>query len=409
MLSNNKVKLAISIIGAIIIWAYVTAVINPTDTKTIQGVEVELANRPILAKDGLVVSSAEKRFVNVKVRGPLSVIDSLEAQDISASVNMVGADKGTNHIPVTLALPDNVMQVEVIPSALDIPVEELITVTKPIELSYTDPFPAGMEPGFIDVNPTEIEVAGTKEGVGNVTRIEAIIDSSRLSKTASTQTVEAIPENSAGERVSDLTLSRTTIDINLTLCYVKEVPLNIKKINKSPTGSAVTDEDIPKTIFIRGAQKDLDKVKEIKASDIDLSTIKETTRMIPNLQLPKGIELANASKDLSVYIEIKGVETKTLTFNAEDIELMGVRQDYTAHVNTGVISVMVLAPGDVLSDLKRGDILPYVDLTQVDFSNESVDLPVMFRYERKIANVISTPASVHVIIAREPAAGNVSY
>jgi YbbR domain-containing protein len=399
MLKNNKVNLIISILGAIVIWSYVMIVVNPFERRVVQNIPVELASADVLSKDGLVVSSDVPPLVSVRVEGPRSKVNNLTVRDVKASVNLTGMKKGSNKVEVAVAITDDeVKKLEISPAEIYVNVEEMITVTKPIQLDYTKPFPDGQEPGFFDITPQEIEVAGTKEKVGEVSHIRAIVNSDDLGESPQTQTI--IPEavNKDGERVSGVSLSRDAINIKATLCMVKTVPLKVSLINNFPSGAAVTTESIPDTVSIRGAKDAIGDVNMIQSAEIDLSRITETTVIVPTLDLPKGVELAEASRDLTFEFGVEGEESRSFEYTAEQIRIKGVPKDVKVHVNTGIIKVIVMAPGSEIKEITQKDILPYVTLTEADLSKESADLTVEFEYDNRITRVISNPSAVHVII-----------
>jgi YbbR domain-containing protein len=395
--------LILSIVAAIVIWAYVTAFVNPMRSVTIENVQVNLTNAESLATSNLTVSSGEIPTVNIKVQGPRSVINKLTAQDITATANLVGLNKGINAVPVELQLPDLVKAQEIRPNKIDIRVEDLITVTKPIQLIYTGDFSADQEAGFLTVNPLEIEVAGTKEKVNEVTHINAVVDSSELSEESTTLTLEPIPVNKDGDPVINVKLSRPTIELTASLCQVKKVPFRVNLAGELPKDVAITRTDIKDYVYIRGAKEAVAKVKEITAEDIDMSKITETTVVQPNFNMPKGLELADASKDMTITIEIEGVETRSFEYTAEQIEVRGINGSYQAHVNTGLIRVIVMAPGSVIEDIQQKDIQPFVDLSETDMTKNSANLPVQFEYGKNITKVISNPAEVHIIIVSSAA------
>ena len=312
---------------------------------------------------------------------------------------MTGLTKGVNSVPVTVAIGvEQVKKLEVIPDKIEINVEDLITVTKPIQLAYTRSFSDGQEPGFFEIVPQEIEVAGTREKVSEVSHIKAIVNSDELTDTARSQTLVPEAVNKNGDRVSGVTLSRDTIDMKATLCQVKTVPLKVALINSFPTGAAVTKEAIPDKVKIRGTKDALSGISVIQSADIDLSKITETTVIVPTLDLPKGVELAESSRNLTFEFGVEGEETRSFEYTAEQIEIKGLPLGVKAHVNTGLIKAIVMGPGSDIGEISQGDIHPYVKLTEADLSKESADLNVEFEYDNRITKVISNPSAVHVII-----------
>jgi YbbR domain-containing protein len=401
MLTNKKINLVISIVAAIAIWVYVTAVINPDTKRTIEGVPVELSGLDALAADGFTVSN-DSYAVDVTVSGSRSDLNTLRPEDFKAVANVKGYSIGLNKVDVTVTGPGRATIINIRPERIEINIEEMVSVAKPIRLSYTSEFPSGTEPGFVTLSPHEIDVSGTKTAVSEVAYVTAEIDSSNLTEEESTIIAPAVPSKKNGDTVYDVTLSQNTIDVTATLCHVKEVPFSVELTGELDPGKTITRQDIPTTVSIRGSEKALAAISEVTAQPINISTLEETAIIEPNLNLPDGVELADASRHLTVTIEIGGVEAKEFTFTAEQIEVVGVKDGYTAHVNTGTISVLIFGTADQISKFTADDLKVFVDLEDIDFSLEFVDAVVQFKYKNDLSRIESTPEQVRIIITKIP-------
>jgi YbbR domain-containing protein len=401
MLANKKLNLVIAIIAAISIWVYVTVIVNPEDKTTIKGIPVELVGLEALAADGLTVSN-DSYAVDVTVSGSRSDRTALRPEDFKAVANIKGYPLGTNPVTVEITCPGRVTYVGQKPERIEVTVEEMVSVAKPIRLSYSKKFPKGMEPGFVSLSPQEIDVSGTKDAVSNVAFVNAEINSDELTEEKTTIAAEAVPSKTNGDRVYDVNLSQSTIDVTATLCHVKEVPLVIGVTGELDEGLTITKQDIPSTVSIRGSARALKGISEVRAESIDLTNLEETAIIEPDLILPDGVELADASRDLTVTIEIGGVEAREFTFTADQIEVIGIKDGYAAHVNTGTITVTVFGTADLIRDLTAEDLRVYVNLKDADYTAEFVDAIVKIKFTKKLARVESDPDQVRIIITKMP-------
>jgi YbbR domain-containing protein len=398
MFQNNKVNIVISILAAIALWAYVVTYINPTTTRSIPNVPVELINLDALADDGLTVSAGQNFTVDLIIEGRRTDLTGLAVEDFQAIMDMKGFSIGTNAVPVRVTMPDKVNLAEVRPARIEVQIEELISVMKPIKISYSETFEDKTEPGFVTLAPQEIEVTGAKEQVNNVAYIMAEVNSDEIKETETTLTVAAIPVTESGEEVTDIALSQESIAITATLCKVKEVPLNISIIGSPPEDRRVTRMDIPKTIFIRGSANALSGITGVAGREIDISGIGETMIITPELQLPAGVELADRSRKLSVTVEIEGIETKAFTYSSDKIEIRGLPDGCTAHVNTGNILATVYGTKAQIAGIDAADITPYVDLVAIGATVGAVDIPVNFEIAKEIVRIEALPANVRVTV-----------
>ncbi|MDR1028785.1 MAG: hypothetical protein LBL63_05135 [Clostridiales Family XIII bacterium] len=399
MFQSNKMNLVISIVAAIVIWAYVITAINPTVERVVNNVPVELINLDSLAEDKLAVSPAQTYTVNVVVRGTRSDLSDLQVSDLKATANLKGFSKGVNSVDVVIAESDRFTVAEVRPARIDILVEDMVTAIKPIKLTYTGKFPQDKEPGFVTVSPQEIEVAGTKEQVAGVSFIEAKVAGADLKEEETTLTVNAVPMQSAGEATYGLKLSQTTIDVTATLCTVKEVPLTLNLVGDPPEGIEVTKTDVPKTVFVRGLAEDVSGVKEIVASEINIGSLRETAIITPVLNLPPNTELADASRNISVTIEVEGVVAKNLSYTIDRIEIVEPPEGYTVFINTtDSVTVTVFGNREQVDAFKASDLKLYIELSEADYTETSVYAEIQFKYDKPLKRLEANPLRVQVVI-----------
>jgi hypothetical protein len=119
------------------------------------------------------------------------------------------------------------------------------------------------------------------------------------------------------------------------------------------------------------------------------------------------VELAEASRDIGVYITIKGIETKEFLFTSNEVLTEGLAEGYRAYVTDGDIVVSVSGTESVMADLTKADITPYVDMTDIDPFVIGPELPlapqpVRLRYEKALRKVEVSPEFVNLNIVQNP-------
>jgi len=399
MLRNNKFDIIISIIAAIALWTWVTMAVNPPIDYTVKDVPVELINLEALYDKGLTVDKTTTYTVDVTVSGPRSIVNKLTAKDVKVTADMTGYQKGLASVRLNVIPPAGADSARARTAAVDIEVVDRITVTKPVRLVYDETFAKGMEPGFIQITPDEMEVAGTVAAVDAIDYIKAEIPKGGLSEEENSFSIVPIPVKKDGKESAEVDLSQDVIKVTASLCYVKTVPLVVEQIGTQPTEVEITALEIPETITIRGSKEAIKGVSEVRAEAIDLSRI-ETTAAIPLRPfLPQGVEEAEASKNISANVEVEGVERKEFTFTADQIEVVNLREGLFGHVGTGSVVLTVLAPESVIKSIVAEDIRVFVDAASVAKSANGVELPLQFEYEKKIKNVSADPENVRVSVS----------
>ncbi|MDR3305758.1 MAG: hypothetical protein LBS85_07050 [Clostridiales Family XIII bacterium] len=406
MLRNNKLNLLISIIAAIVIWAYVTMVVNPARDETIRGIPVELVNLEMLYDRGFTVDRTRSYVVDVTVNGTRSDVLELTASDFKATADMTGYPKGLNSVKVNVTAPGSMKLVQIKPDTISVEVVDLITVTKQVRLAFADKFAAGTEPGFITVTPSEMEVAGTAAAVDNIDYIRAEVPKDILSEEETTLSLEAVPITKSGNPEYFVNLSQNQISVTATLCKTKEVPLRIEVTGEPPESIEVTEMNVPKTIVIRGSKDAVAEITEVRAKGIDMTAISDTAEIPVDAYLPQNVEVADASKNLAVNIKVQGIEKAEFEYTAETIEVRGLADGLSGHLNTGSVKALLLAAESEIADITKDDIHLFVDGSEITESADAIEMAVQFDCDKEFKSITVTPEKVRVTIIKDTAAGS---
>ncbi|GHU68690.1 hypothetical protein AGMMS49983_21600 [Clostridia bacterium] len=396
MLKNNKINLLISIVAAIALWGYVILVVNPQSTQTIASIPVELTNLEALFDHGLTIADASTYTVDVEVSGTRSDVLKLTAADFRATADMTGYPKGQNNVTVKVITAANADILHIRPETIPVTVVDRITVTKPVRLVFGDDFARGEEPGFITIAPTEMEVSGTVTAVDSVAYIRAEMPEGMLSEEPLTIKLDAVAISREGSPVTSVGLSQDQVEVSATLCTTKTVPLRIDITGETLDTIEVTYKYVPTRITIRGTVSALSGITEIRGRAVNLRQIVDTTEIPVDPYLPSDVEVADASENLAVKIEVQGIEKKELEFTADMIEIVGLPDRLTGHVNTGVITVTVFATAEMMPELTTETIHLSVDASEIALAAEQVEMDVIYECDLDVNKITVSPVKVRV-------------
>lgn len=399
MFQNNKVNLVISIVAAIIIWAYVVIAVNPIKDTTIKNIPVKLTSIDTLEDRGLTVTSDRDYTVDVTVKGARSEITQITEDDIEATADLFGYPEGDHDIKVVVTVPDNVSREDIKPASIEVSIDEYVSVSKPVKVEFDGDFGNNAEPGSVSVLPEELEVAGAKSIVEKVSYIKAAVNSEDVKDDEQTIEVEPEPVDEDGVTVDGLKLSQETISVNCTLSYVKTVPLEVPIRGKVDSAYEVTNETVPDRVAIKGTKTRLNNIKKVKAKTINISDITETTEIPLEISLPKEVELAEASSDLNYVIEISGISVKDMSFSSSEIELENVDENYDAHIKESTIKVAAYGSKTVIKGLKKGDLTLYIDMSDADYSKGVYTGTIQYKSDKDIQDIKIEPVEVEIIIS----------
>jgi YbbR domain-containing protein len=409
MLKSNTLNKIIAVAVALTLWAYVITDVSPMQTRVIRGIPVQFTNLDMLTAVNLTVANDVVYSVDLTVEGKRVDISTLTAEDFTASVDLAGGrQQGERSFSVNVGGPGNVSVLEKRPPRLTLHVEDMVSVSKPVRIEYTEAFPADKEPGFISMFPESIEVTGAKSQIDGVEYIRVLLDSGALESVQKSFVAAAELVDRDGAPVdAPLRLSHANVEVRAMLCNVREAPLVVEIVGEAPSNLEVTDMKIPDRVRIKGSELALAQVDTLTAAPIDISTIDVTSRIPLDIELPAGVEPADDAKDISVAVTIKGIETKEFLYASNEVLTEGLAEGYRAYVTDGDIAVSVSGTESVMAELTKADITPYVDLSGIDPFTIGPELPlapqpVRLRYEKALRKAEARPEFLNLNIVPNP-------
>jgi hypothetical protein len=129
-----------------------------------------------------------------------------------------------------------------------------------------------------------------------------------------------------------------------------------------------------------------------------MGAITETSEIPLDVKLPKDVELADASRKLSVSVSVQGISKLDFTFEASEISVEGLPSWLSGHVNTDSVLVTVIASEPFAETISKGDILLYVDAAEITKPSDSIEMDLLYKLEKEVKSVVFEPAKVRVTI-----------
>lgn len=395
LVSRKTFTVIISIAIALFLWAYVIGEVNPTIKQPLLNVPVQLLNIQSLHARDLAIAGSEQYTVDVVVEGKRSYILKADPEDILAEADLFGWSKGENYIPVNVLVPDNLRIIEIRPAKIQVNIEDLVAVSRPVVVVYTGDLPGNAEEGAVDIKPAEIEVTGAKSDVEEVARVQAAIDVTGLTDEGKTMQAEVIPVNYAGMPVESVRLSANYADIFAKLYRLKEVPFEARFTGELEEGLGL-EADVQKTIVIKGSKSALKEISAVSTEPVDISGITKAGNVELVPILPKGIELAKGYENPKARLSIVEVENKVFRFSADDIMIEGLDAGKSAAINAGVLEVTLIGRKDIIASIEKEQVMLFVNLAEMGPGTRNVKVAASCDVGLKQISV--DPKEVTVII-----------
>lgn len=377
MLANKRFNIVLSLIIAICLWAYVIGETNPADSKTFRDIPIVLMGEQTLEDNGLALLSVSAETMNITLTGSRADINHISAREIYASVNLADAAKGENQLKIQIRVPEDVEIEDKSINKLTVVTEERVSKEVEIQVAYQGSFDDEEEPITVDVSRNSVVVTGASSLVEKVRKVNAVVEEGKVKEQLTTMTSQLVPVDGSGETVENVELSAKSVQVSAQLATTKTVPLTVA-VNDDRAEQLPKTSSAPKTIIIKGKSSDLAGIDSVTTETVDLSDVTEDTEIPLRPILLDGVQVSSKSADhLVLKVKVTPLESRTFTFNGEDVKLTGLGGDLNADIKTAKIEIVVRGRKEDLEALSEENFRLTADLKDLDEGSHNVSLEVI--------------------------------
>lgn len=364
-LTRNVGLKVISLVFAILLWAYVLVVLNPVRTKNISDVTISLEGYNDLLSRNLIVVDQDLGMADVSVNAEITNHASLDASRITCRASLstiTGA--GTFRLPVSATVQGNLGSVsEMHPSTVTVEVDKLVKKTVPVRVVYSGFLPDGYEVLSESYSNT-ISVEGAARFVENAVRAVATIDLTDRTADIS-ETVKVVFYNAEGEEIDVVTRTgdAPSVLVYVSISAVKKVPV-VPQLNLLDEDYYdVSTQSKPDYVYIYGDVEVLNTVDEVLTENVVLTEEAGIQSLDTTLILPEGTSLKSGQTS-KVKLTVTVTEKEGEKEIQVPLKIKGLSDGF--HLGENIpATVTVIARGKMkeLSKLGAENITATVDLT----------------------------------------------
>ncbi len=388
-LIKNLPSLITALLFAIAVWIFSVTQADPTATRTYpRAVDIEV----IGLDANLMITNDIASQVNMAVRAPTSILNQLESDInlIDVILDLSGLESGSHNVTpqVNLGLsPAEVVRLN--PPSILVELDEIVTVTFPIDLQFIGSPTIGFEMETPEVSQDEVLVSGPQFLVESIDQVIAEINVTDATNDIQ-QTVEVTATDINGTPVNGVTLSPSNIEISIPIIQrggFRTVVVNIVTSGQIAPGYRLTNIfSIPPTVTIFSS--DLELIETIsgfvETTPINLNGANEDIEIRVALNLPQGINIVG-SQNVTVQIGIEPIQS-SLSFSNIPIQIENLADGLGAKLSPESLGIFISGPLNILDQLSLEDFLVIIDLSErgpgtyqlvphvrVDFNEINVD------------------------------------
>ena len=340
---------------AFIIWLYVMEVDSPDYESEFLDVPVNLAGVSTLENEhNLSVFGGFDATVDLKVKGPKSVIGRYTVSDINVTADVSGiVQAGSHEVALFFDLPTGLTMLESSVSRLSLYIDERSSAVVDVRSRISSvTIPESYELGELVADTDTVNVSGPKTILDDIDFAQVSLDAGAIESSVSmVGTLELI--SLSGNVITNpyVRLSKTEVKVNIPVYCYKELKLvaSVKYGYYTEANCRITMD--PETVTVKGDPADL---------------ITEDSSLIVRVNVPDALTLDEESATATVAV--RHIGTKTRTFNVKDIKI-SVDSGVEYELLSQTIPVTVRGDRDAVDALRAEDIVVSADLTGYTHSN----------------------------------------
>lgn len=366
--------LLLSLLLALVIWVNANQTADPAVRRALP-VPVEFIGVPENVR--LIQPSNLNNTVLVAFEGPTSVVDTLTAEDFSATADLSQIPFGLEQL-VPVAVRSDVAQIDIDPPApgeILVQLEELISKEIPVELDIRGSVPRGYEAEEALVDPAFITVQGLASDVNPIdfARVTVFLGNNDTeTKTVSPQPIFYDRQGRVAG-VSGLTLNTNQVDVTIPINEAADFAnkvISVNLVGEPAPGYRVLNATVePPSILVTGTPSQLERPFSVQTEPIDVTGLTETFQTRVSLGLPPGIT-QDEVQEFIVTVEIEPF-SGTKIFN-RPVDLLGVNEELEATIEPETARVVLFGPLPVLDALPEQEVIVTLDIFGLDIGEHDV-------------------------------------
>jgi YbbR domain-containing protein len=391
---TNLLRLAASIVVALVLWGWVSTLEDPKTSRTFP--DVAIATRDL--GEGLVITSTIPN-VRVDIDGPRSDINGVNAAATLPYLDLSEiSEPGQYTLDIGLVHPDGLWHTKVSPSRLTVTVERQTSKDFPLETEISGAVGSSQNIGTIRPVTTTVTVVGAESSVAKVAKVVLpIVIENQTRDFVSSFT--PIARDASGNEVTGVTITPGSISATVPIsARGKSVAVIVQPVGQPADGYRVTNTvSSPQTVIVDGPDDVINSMIAVSAGPVDVEGKTSTVQQeVPIFDLPPDVKVispADGKVAVQVTIVQEGVRQE---LSGQPIQHVNLGAGLGVEIQPSEVSIVVTGPSAALAALKTDDIIVRVDLAGLGPGTYTLEPDVLL--PQSLTFVSASPETVTVRI-----------
>lgn len=366
-LMNNIGLKILAFFVAFMLWLLVVNIDDPVTRKTFSNISVTVINEEVLAnakrpQTYQIVDNTQT--IDVTVTAKRKVLNRIKAEDIVAIADMKELTLETQ-IPIDVSIEgfeERYDSAEAKPRNLQIKLEDEETKRFPIVPATTGTVRDGYVLGSIEAVPEKVSIRGPKSVINEISRVEASVSVSGLSKDALLESELVLYDannNVIDQKLLANNLGSEGVSVEVQILRAKTVNLEFDtSMIYTARGYEFTEITYePKSVQVFGEDDVIENLRTIRipAGALRMSDLTEKTEKTVDVSeyLPYGVHLADENAGtIVVTISVEKDGTKSFDVTVGNITVNNLSEGLSmSYATVDALEFQIRGPKDILDTL----------------------------------------------------------
>ena len=373
LLNDRRIRLLLSLLGAVIAWMAVTIVVQPGTTTTIYNVPVDFTyDSAAYTSRGLSIVNAEEKTVNLKLSGDGYTIGSLSSNDFVVYPDWSSVrDSGEKSLRLQVRSQSTLLTGVSVSIDGDNTVDVVFDVVeeKTLPIQVTTNY-LKIADGYIlygtDISKETVTLSGPSTELSKVETCTAeVTHKGELTDSVTLDTALRFYTKSGSEVKFEYTnLEESSVEVTLEVYKMATLPVSVSFINapRDFDPSVLVYSLSKQTLNVAGPESQIEKLSTLSVGTIDLSTFAPNKVYELPIELPGNIRLLDNISSITVSFDSSKLETKTMNLPASCVQVVNLPSTYTLTVQTErLMNVTLCGPAGLLDTLVPEQVVIEID------------------------------------------------
>ena len=378
LLNDRRIRLLLSLLGAVIAWMAVTIVVQPGTTTTIYNVPVDFTyDSAAYTSRGLSIVNAEEKTVNLKLSGDGYTIGSLSANDFVVYPDWSSVrDSGEKSLRLQVRSQSTLLTGVSVSIDGDNTVDVVFDVVeeKTLPIQVTTNY-LKIADGYIlygtDISKETVTLSGPSTELSQVETCTAEVTyNGELTSPVTLDTSLRFYTRSGREvEFEYTTLETDSVEVTLQVYKLATLPVEVSFINapRDFDESVLVYELSRKQLKVAGPADKIDMLSTLPIGNIDLSTFTLNKSYELPIDLPADIYLLDNISTITVSFDCSNLGTKTMNLPNTCVQVVNLPSTYQLTVQTErLMNVTLCGPKGAIETLTPEQVV--IEIDAEDFS-----------------------------------------